>query len=119
VPVTLQVQLRKGVGVSATPGIGIVAASEALAAQAGVEGVVIVRTIPRSPAERAGVEGVNSGTVTLGDVITGVASQRVRKLSDLTRALENVQLPGKVQLSVKRNGVGRKVAIDVVDVGKR
>jgi S1-C subfamily serine protease len=101
------------------PGIGIVAASEALAAHAGVEGIVVVRTIPRSPAERAGLEGGNAGTGDLGDVITGVDNQRVRELSDLTRALEKVQLPGKVQLSVERNGVERKVAIDVVDVDER
>jgi 2-alkenal reductase len=106
-------------GRAPTPGIGIVAASEVLAAQAGVEGVVVVRTIPQSPAERAGLEGVNTGTGALGDVITGVDNQRVRKLSDLTRAFEKLQLPGKVQLSVTRSGVGRSVAVDVIDVGER
>jgi 2-alkenal reductase len=106
-------------GRAPTPGIGIIGGSEALAAQAGVEGVVVVRTMPISPAERAGLEGVNAGTGALGDVITGVDNQRVRKFSDLTRALEKVQLPGKVQLNVKRNGVERQVAIDVVDVGER
>ena len=35
-----------------TPGIGIVAASEAVATKLGVEGVIIVRTAPGSPAER-------------------------------------------------------------------
>src|SRR4051812_21855394 len=38
-----------------TPGIGIVAASEAVTARLGVEGVVIVRTQPGTPAERAGL----------------------------------------------------------------
>src|SRR5262249_3299241 len=40
-----------------TPGIGIVAASEAAATRAGVQGVVIVRTSPGSSAERAGLRG--------------------------------------------------------------
>src|SRR5262249_24531763 len=41
-----------------TPGIGIIAASEDAATRAGVEGVVIVRTMPGSPAERAGLRGI-------------------------------------------------------------
>src|SRR5436190_23520445 len=52
-----------------TPGIGIVAGSEALATRLGVEGVVIVRTVPGSPAARAGLRGVNGATGQLGDVI--------------------------------------------------
>jgi len=106
-------------GRAPTPGIGIIAASETLTAQAGIQGVVIVRTVSGSPAERAGLQGVNAGTGTVGDVIVAVGDQNVRKLSDLTRALEKVRLPGNVQLTVMRNGVERKVAIDVVDVGER
>jgi 2-alkenal reductase len=106
-------------GRAPTPGIGIIAASEALAAQAGVEGVVIVRTVPGSPAERAGLHGVDANTGRLGDVITSVDGQPVRKLSDLTRALEKLQMPGKVQLGVVRGGAERKVSIDVVDIGER
>jgi 2-alkenal reductase len=106
-------------GRAPTPGIGIIGASEALAAQAGVEGVVIVRTVRGSPAERAGLHGVDPNTGRLGDVITSVDSQPVRKLSDLTRALEKVQMPGKVQLTVMRGGAERKVSIDVVDIGEK
>jgi 2-alkenal reductase len=62
-------------GRAPTPGIGIIGGSQALAAQAGVAGVVVVRTLPISPAERAGLEGVNAGTGALGDVITGVDNQ--------------------------------------------
>jgi len=107
------------VGRAPTPGIGIIAASEALTAQAGLEGVVIVRAISGSPAERVGLQGVDTRTGTIGDIIVAVGDQSVRNLSDLTRALEKVQLPGKAELTVVRNGVQRKVAIDVVDVGER
>src|SRR5262245_37261274 len=45
-----------------TPGIGIITGSEAVATRLGVEGVVVVRTVPGSPAERAGLRGINAST---------------------------------------------------------
>ena len=78
-----------------------------------------MRAIAGLPADRAGLQGVNPDRGTVGDVIVAVGDQNVRKLSDLTRALEKVQLPGKVQLTVMRNGVEREPGIHVVDVGER
>ena len=101
-----------------TPGIGIVAASEAVATRIGVDGVVIVRTQPGSPAERAGLRGIDPNAGTLGDVIVAVDGQPVQRLSDLTDVLERTKLPGKVQLSVERNGTQRTVSVDVVDVAR-
>src|SRR5262249_36479782 len=40
-----------------TPGIGIVAADESVATRLRAQGVIIVRTVPGSPAERAGLRG--------------------------------------------------------------
>jgi len=101
-----------------TPGIGIVAASEAVATRIGADGIVIVRTQPGSPAERAGLRGVDPNSGTLGDVIVAVDGQPVQRLSDLTDMLERTKLPGKVQLSVERNGTQRTVSVDVVDVSR-
>src|SRR4029079_3017579 len=67
-----------------TPGIGIVAASESVATRFGAEGVVIVNVAPGSPAERAGLRGVDVRANTIGDVIVQANGNRVRKLSDLT-----------------------------------
>src|SRR5436305_6864988 len=67
-----------------TPGIGIVAGDESLATRLGVEGVIVVRTVPGSPAERAGLRGVDTGRQTLGDVIIGVDGKQVHRLTDLT-----------------------------------
>jgi 2-alkenal reductase len=100
-----------------TPGIGIVAASESLATRMGIDGVVIVRTVPGSPAARAGLRGVDQNTGTIGDVIVGVDGQPVRRLSDLTDVLERVGIPGKVQLTIERGGSKRTVSVDVVDIG--
>src|ERR1700732_2227914 len=46
----------------ATPGIGIVAAQGQLARRLGVEGIVVVRTVPGSSAERAGLRGVDANS---------------------------------------------------------
>src|SRR5262244_2108708 len=73
-----------------TPGIGIVAANEAVATRLGVEGVVIVRTTPGSPAEKAGLRGVNTQTGALGDVIVAANDKPVRQLADLTNEIEQV-----------------------------
>jgi S1-C subfamily serine protease len=101
-----------------TPGIGIVAANEAVAARTGIEGVVIVRTAPGSPAERAGLRGVDARSGTVGDVIVAVNDKPVRRLSDLTEVLEQVGVGQTVRLTVSRNGQNRTVQTDVVDIGR-
>lgn len=100
-----------------TPGIGIIAASEALATGIGVEGVVIVRTVPGSPADRVGLKGIDAGDGTVGDVIVAVEGKPVQRLSDLTEVLESVKVPGRIQLTVEHNGSSRSVSVDVVDIG--
>lgn len=102
-----------------TPGIGIVAASEALATRFGVEGVVIVRNSPGSPAERAGLRGLDTQTGTLGDVIVGIDGKPVQRLSDLTDEIERVGVGQSVRLSVARGGDRpRDVDLPVVDIGQ-
>jgi S1-C subfamily serine protease len=102
-----------------TPGIGIIAASEAEATRAGVEGVVIVRTVPGSSAEQAGLRGIDPNTRTLGDVIVGVNGKPVRRLPDLIQELERVGVGKKVTLAVQRGGRERSVELEVKDVGRR
>lgn len=102
-----------------TPGIGIVAASEEQAARVGREGVIIIRTVPGSPAARANLQGVNVATGTIGDVIVAAGGRPVRRLADLTDALEQVRLPGQIQITIERDGTRRTVALDVVDISGR
>ena len=106
-------------GYKATPGIGIVAANEETATRAGVEGVVIVRTAPGSPAERAGLRGIDPNQRTLGDVIVGVNGKPVRRLPDLTEELERVGVGKRVTLGIKRNGRDMSIEVDVIDVGRK
>ena len=101
-----------------TPGIGIVAASEAVATRMGVEGVVVVRTTPGSPAERAGIRGVDFGSGALGDVIVQADGKPVHRLSDLTDQIEQVGAGNNVRIGVKRGSETRDVNVEVVDIGR-
>jgi 2-alkenal reductase len=78
--------------------------------------VVVVRTAPGSPAERAGLRGVNTATRALGDVIVGVDGQPVHRLADLTNQLEQVGVGKSVELALNRNGSKTNVKVEVTDV---
>ncbi|UPJ48632.1 trypsin-like peptidase domain-containing protein [Bradyrhizobium sp. 200] len=101
-----------------TPGIGIVAASEAVATRLGVEGVIVVRTAPGSPAERAGIRGVNLSSGAIGDVIVKADGKPVHRLSDLTDQLEQVGAGKSVRVGVKRGSETRDVNVDIVDISR-
>ena len=99
-----------------TPGIGIVAASEEMAARLGAEGVVVVRTMPGSPAEQAGLRGVDPRTGVLGDVIVAVDGKPVHNLANLTDQLEQAGVGKTVELSIKRGGATTSVKMQVADI---
>jgi S1-C subfamily serine protease len=101
-----------------TPGIGILAASEAAATRAGVQGVVIVRTVPGSSAERAGLRGIDAGGK-LGDVIVGVNGKPVQRLPDLTQELERVGVGKKVTLAIRREGRDISIEVEIADIGRK
>jgi 2-alkenal reductase len=99
-----------------TPGIGIVAASEAVATRLGVEGVVIVRTAPGSPAEKAGLRGVNASSGALGDVIVAANDKPVRRLADLTDEIEQVGVGKSIALTINRGGSRTSVTVEITDI---
>jgi 2-alkenal reductase len=101
-----------------TPGIGIVAASEAVSTRLGVEGVIIVRTAPGSPAERAGIRGVDFNSGALGDVIVQADGKPVHRLSDLTDQIEQIGAGKSIRISVKRGSQTRDITLDIVDIGR-
>ena len=101
-----------------TPGIGIVAASEAVSTRLGVEGVIIVRTSPGSPAERAGIRGVDFNSGALGDVIVQADGKPVHRLSDLTDQFEQVGAGKGIRIGLKRGAQTRDITVDIVDIGR-
>ena len=101
-----------------TPGIGIVAASEAVATRLNVEGVIIVRTAPGSPAERAGIRGVDLNTGAIGDVIVEADGKPVHRLSDLTDQIEQIGAGKSIRIGLKRGSQTRNLDIGIVDIGR-
>jgi S1-C subfamily serine protease len=99
-----------------TPGIGIVAANEAVATRLGVEGVVVVQTAPGSPAARAGLQGVNLQTGTVGDVIVEANGKPVRGLSDLTEVIEEAGVGKSVAITTLRDGQKRNFQTEITDI---
>jgi len=101
-----------------TPGIGIVAVSEQAATRLGVDGIPILRTLPNSPAGRAGLRGVDTRSGTLGDIIVSVNDKPVHRLSDLTNELDEVGAGHDVKLGIMRNGRSETIDVAVVDIGQ-
>jgi S1-C subfamily serine protease len=101
-----------------TPGIGIVTADEGVAARLGVEGVIVVRTAPGSPAAQAGLQGVNTANGTVGDVIVAANGKPVRRLADLSDQLDHTGVGNSVELAVQRQGRTRTVRVQVADVSR-
>ena len=101
-----------------TAGIGIVAAEDGTAVQLGVQGVVILRTLKGSPAERAGLQGADVQKGKLGDVIVAANGKPVRRLADLIGQFEQIGIGQPVELTVDRNGTTTALHTVVADVGE-
>jgi 2-alkenal reductase len=101
-----------------TPGIGIVAVSEQDATRLGVEGIPILRTLPNSPAARAGLRGVDTRTGALGDVIVSVNGKPVQRLTDLTNELDEIAVGHDVKLGILHNNHSETITVTVADVGQ-
>jgi len=101
-----------------TPGIGIVSADEPVASRLGVEGVIVVRTIPNSPADRAGLRGIDRTSGALGDVIVAANGSPVRWLADLTEQLEQKGVGQTIELTIKRDDGTATVSLVIADIGR-
>jgi 2-alkenal reductase len=98
-------------------GIGILAADQSIAARLGVEGVLIWNTSGNSPAARAGLRGTDPQRGVLGDVIVEAEGEPVRRLADLTNALDRVGVGGEIVLTVRRDDRNISVRVPVEDIG--
>ncbi|MBV8746586.1 MAG: trypsin-like peptidase domain-containing protein [Xanthobacteraceae bacterium] len=101
----------------ATPGIGIVAAGEAVTTRLGTQGVMVLGTSPGSPAERAGLRGADPKTGTPGDIIVAANGAPIHSLDDLTDQIERAGIGSTIELATQREGKTTTVRMRVADVG--
>ena len=95
------------------PGLGINILSDQIAAQQGIEGVVILGVAPGGAAEKAGVRGTRptQGGWELGDVIVKLGSTDVKRASDLFRAIDAHKVGDEVDLTLSFQGQKRTVKV--------
>jgi 2-alkenal reductase len=88
-----------------TPAIGVGIAAESAAMRLGIDGLVVASVVPGSPAQRAGLRGIDRADRVLGDIIKSVEGKPVRRLAELIEALEAA-------------GIGRTVAVGIIRDGR-
>ncbi len=69
-----------------------------------IKGVVVIATLPGSPAAEAGLQGIREsrGGFVLGDVIVGIGTERIADYDDLYNALDGKKPGQKVKVRVAR-----------------
>ncbi len=89
------------------PGLGLQLATDQLARHLGINsGALIIRVIPGSPAQKAGLRPTrrdDEGHIQLGDVIVAVDGKPVKKVNDLFDLLSQHQAGDTVTLTVERD----------------
>ena len=89
------------------PGLGVQVASDQVAKQLGVDGVLVVKTMPDSPAAKAGIRPTRrdeAGHLVLGDIITSIDNKPVKKTNDLFDALSSKHVGDVVKIGIVREG---------------
>ncbi len=93
------------------PGIGINIVQDQIAAQRGIEGVIILAVQPGGAAEKAGLKGVDPLGNRIGDIIVKVDTVEVRRFGDLSRALDAHKVGDEVEFTVENQGQRRTVKV--------
>ena len=100
------------------PSIGIIPVNPDMVARAGINGVVIARVVPDSPAAQAGLQPYNARTGEVGDVITAVNGRIIESLPTLGAELDRAGIGEVAEVTVMREGKERRVKMKVVDSGR-
>ena len=101
------------------PGLGIVAMNDQIAANRGIDGVIIVNVVKGGAADQAGLVGLQQdepGMARVGDVILKIDNTAVHSSTDLYRALDTHKVGDVVDVMVDSQGHKRtvKVTLQVV-----
>jgi S1-C subfamily serine protease len=101
------------------PGIGIEPLPDQYAARAGLTGVVVTRVSPGSPAQQAGIRGLQQdrrGEILLGDVIVGIEEYAVKDFDDLYNAFDRFKVGDEVSVKLVREGQPYVVKLRLIDL---
>ena len=101
--------IRPALGIEVDEGINRVAR-----AQLGIEGVMVLKVAPGSPAEKAGLQGARrtaDGGLIPGDIITAIEGKAVENVGKLYARLDDFKVGDTVRLTVIREGAKRDVAV--------
>ncbi len=102
------------------PRLGITPATESVARQLGVTGVLVLGVADGSGAAKAGLRGTErdqDGSLVLGDIIVGVADRDVTNYDDLVSALEKQKIGDAVRVRIVRDS--REKTVDVTLTASR
>ncbi|WP_310599442.1 trypsin-like peptidase domain-containing protein [Desulfobulbus sp.] len=95
------------------PGLGIALANRRLTEELGLDGVMILKVLPGSTAEKAGLRGasqVRDGLV-LGDIILAVNGKPVKDYDTLRDELERYEVGQNVTLTLMRDSTAVEVKV--------
>jgi len=96
------------------PGLGISLIADSIAARWGINGLVIARIQPGSPASRAGLQSIREirgGRIRLGDIITKMDGESVREFDDLARILDHHKVGDRVTIEIQRNNRRKTISL--------
>ena len=101
------------------PGLGVSILQDRYARRWGIEGVAIVSVLEGSPADRAGLKGIQRdryGRIYLQDVIVAIDNIPLKSYDDYYNTLDNFSIGQRVTLTVRRNDKERKVPFTLVRI---
>ncbi len=102
------------------PGLGVAILEEAYAARFGLrEGVMIKYVDPKSPAAKAGLQGISRdrrGQYYLGDTIIGINKEPVKTFDDLYLAINKFKIGEKVSVKILRDGKEKIFSVALVQI---
>lgn len=100
-----------GLGVQIDP-------SQRLERRLGVVGVIVLQVIAASPAERAGLNGIQASGrgIALGDVIVGINDEPVKDYDDLYNVLDRFDAGAKVSVWLLRDGKRVSKEMELIEI---